>query len=176
MSLLFSRRCEYALQAVLFVAKRSGNELTSIKQLSTALGIPHHFLAKILQDLSQKRLLVSHKGPGGGFALGMPAEDITLFHIVEAIDGLHLTQHCILGFQDCSDKYPCALHERWLQLRGGVIRMLVSKNVHELAKEMKRPPFRLSAGRPSRQPRSGSGTRGEVQKSLRAPRRVGPRI
>lgn len=141
MSILFSRRCEYALQAVLYVARQSPDSMTSIRELTTALRIPFHFLAKILQDLSHKGLLISHKGPQGGFALGMPASEITLFHIVEAIDGIGLTQSCVLGFEECSDRSPCALHEKWAGLRDGIYRMLVTRNISQLADDMHKPGY-----------------------------------
>jgi Rrf2 family protein len=142
MSLLFSRQCEYALQAVVYLAVKEQGERTSIKDLTRSLKIPYHFLAKILQDLTRKGLLTSHKGPSGGFGLGMPARDITLFHIVEAIDGVDFTQKCVMGFPECSGKNPCAVHEKWGSLREGIYSMLVSKNVAQLATEMKKPEYR----------------------------------
>jgi Rrf2 family protein len=141
MSLIFSRQCEYALQAVLFIALQKEGERVSIKDLTKKVDIPYHFLAKILQDLSRKGLLASVKGPGGGFSLGMPARDITLFHIVEAIDGVDLTQKCVMGFAECSGKHPCAVHENWATLRDGIYSMLVSKNIAQLAVEMKKPGY-----------------------------------
>jgi Rrf2 family protein len=141
MSIIFSRQCEYALQAVIFLALRKEGERVSIKDLTKKLDIPYHFLAKILQNLTKKGLLASLKGPGGGFALGMPAADITLFHIVEAIDGVDLTQKCVMGFAECSGKNPCAVHERWATLRDGIYSMLVSRNVAQLAGEMKKPGY-----------------------------------
>ena len=141
MSLLFSRHCEYALQAVVFLALRKEGERISIKDLTKKLEIPYHFLAKILQDLSRKGLLDSMKGPGGGFSLGMPASDITLFRIVEAIDGVDFTRKCVMGFAECSGKHPCAVHDRWGAIRDGIDSMLVSKNVAQLAAEMKKPGY-----------------------------------
>jgi Rrf2 family iron-sulfur cluster assembly transcriptional regulator len=143
MSLIFSRQCEYALQAVVFLALQKEGERISIKDLTKKLDIPYHFLAKILQDLSRKGLLASLKGPGGGFSLGMPARDITPFHIVEAIDGVDLTQKCVMGFAECSGKHPCAVHENWAALRDGIYSMLVSKNIAQLAIEMKKPGYTL---------------------------------
>ena len=141
MSIIFSRQCEYALQAVVFLALRKEGERVSIKDLTKRLDIPYHFLAKILQDLSRKGLLASLKGPGGGFSLGVPATQITLFHIVEAVDGVDFTQKCVMGFAECSGKHPCAVHEQWASLRDGIYSMLVSKNIAELAAEMKKPGY-----------------------------------
>ncbi len=143
MSLIFSRQCEYALQAVLYLALRPEGEMTSIKSLARELGIPYHFLGKILQDLTRKKLLSSLKGPTGGFALAVPAKDVTLFHIVEAIDGAGFMRNCVLGFPECSGTNPCAVHSAWAGLRDEIYQMLISKNVGELARAMKKPQYRV---------------------------------
>ena len=146
MSVFFSRQCEYALRAVMYIALRPFGEMTSIKELSSTLGIPHHFIGKILQDLTHKGLLTSQKGPAGGFALAIPAKDITFFHIVEAIDGVAFSNDCVLGFPECSSKTPCAVHNQWAGLRDGIYSMLVHKSIAEMAKEMKKPEYRAAFG------------------------------
>ena len=138
MSLIFSRQCEYALQAVMFLARMREGERASIKEVAGKLRIPHHFLAKILQNLTRKGLLDSLKGPTGGFRLAMPAGDITLFHIVEAIDGVEFTRRCVMGLPECSGKHPCAVHAQWGDLRDGIYAMLVRQSIGEMAKEMKK--------------------------------------
>ncbi|MBI3005520.1 MAG: Rrf2 family transcriptional regulator [Ignavibacteriales bacterium] len=146
MSVFFSRQCEYALRAVLYLALKPPGEMTSIKDLSSTLGIPRHFVGKILQDLTYKGLLTSQKGPSGGFALAIPAKDITFFHIVEAVDGVAFTNECLMGFPECSEKNPCAVHNHWTGLREGIYGMLVNKNIGEMAKEMKKPEYRTATG------------------------------
>src|SRR3970282_423800 len=116
--------------------------MTSIKELTDKLDIPYHFLAKILQNLSRKGLLASLTGPTGVFGLGIPAKNITLFHIVEAIDGVEFTKSCLLGFPECSGRSPCAVHNKWAVLRDGVYDMLVSKNIAEMAKDMRKSEYR----------------------------------
>lgn len=144
MSVLFSRQCEYALQAVIYLALKPEGEMTSIRELTKKLNIPYHFLAKILQDLSYKGLLISQKGPTGGFALAMPAKDITLFHVVEAIDGVDFTNRCVMGFPECSGKNPCAVHDRWATIRESIYNMLVNKSIAQMAREMKKQEYRIT--------------------------------
>jgi len=141
MSIIFSRQCEYALQAVLYLALKPHGEKTSIKELTQHLDLPYHFAAKILQALSRKGLLISHKGSLGGFALGKPAEEITLFQIIEAIDGTMFLKGCILGFPDCGDEHKCALHEQWASMREELQTLLTSKSILQLAGEMKKIPY-----------------------------------
>jgi len=142
MSVIFSRQCEYALQAVIFLAIKPEGERISIKELASKLRIPYHFLGKILQNLTYKGLLISQKGPQGGFRLGMPAKDITLFHIIEAIDGVAFTNSCVLGFPECSGQNPCAVHEKWASVRETIYSMLVNKNIAQVAKDMRKPEYR----------------------------------
>lgn len=146
MSVLFSRQCEYAIQGILYLALKPEGEMTSIKELTERLDIPYHFLAKILQRLAVTGLLTSSKGPSGGFALGRPAKNITLFDIVEAIDGTEFMEKCVLGFPECSGKNPCSVHPKWGGLRDEIYQMLVSKNIAEMAREMKKPEYRVASG------------------------------
>ncbi|MCX6121589.1 MAG: Rrf2 family transcriptional regulator [Ignavibacteriales bacterium] len=142
MSIIFSRKCEYALQAVSYLALQPVGKKTSIRELTRNLKIPYHFLAKILQSLTYKKLLVSQKGPSGGFALALSPDKITLFHIVDAIDGSGFTNKCVMGFPECSGKSPCAVHKHWAKMREGIYSMLVSENIADMAKAMKRPEYR----------------------------------
>ncbi len=142
MSVIFSRQCEYALQAVLYLALKPEGERTSIRELAGQLEIPHHFLAKILQNLTYKGLLVSQKGPSGGFALAKSSKEISLFDIVRAIDGVGLTTSCVMGFPECSGKDPCAVHEMWAKMRENLQVMLADKNIAQMAKGMKKAEYK----------------------------------
>jgi Rrf2 family iron-sulfur cluster assembly transcriptional regulator len=141
MSLIFSRECEYAIQSLLYLALKKQGERTSIRELAQRLNIPYHFLGKILQRLAHKGLLVSHRGIDGGFALSMPPEEITLFHVVEAVDGVAFTHMCVLGFSECSQEKPCAVHEHWSSLREGIYQMLIKKNIAAMARDMRKPEY-----------------------------------
>ncbi|MDI6767125.1 MAG: Rrf2 family transcriptional regulator [Bacteroidota bacterium] len=138
MSILFSRQCEYALQAIFYLALKPHGELTSIRDITDKLEIPYHFVAKILQDLTRKKLLRSHKGPSGGFSLGKSAKDITIFQIVEAIDGDGFLKNCLFGFPKCDSDNPCSVHEQWEKIREDINKMLTSKSIYEMTNSMKK--------------------------------------
>jgi Rrf2 family protein len=150
MSLLFSRECEYALQALLYLALQREDGMTSIKVMTRKLEIPYHFLAKILQRLTKKGLLRSLKGPTGGFALALPAEQITLFQIIEAVDGAGFMDTCVLGFAECSGRNPCSVHDQWGSMRTSIHAMLVNKSIAQMARETKKPEYMTKRGRAER--------------------------
>ena len=62
MRIIFSRVFEYALQAVSYLAIQPAGKNITINDLTKRLNIPYHFLAKILQNLTYKKLLVLKKG------------------------------------------------------------------------------------------------------------------
>ena len=137
MGIIFSRQCEYALQAILFLASQPRDTMRSIKNLAARLDIPYHFLAKILQSLANKGILKSRRGRAGGFALSMSPEEISLFSVVEAVDGLEFAHKCVMGFPECSGNNPCAVHHQWGAIREAVRKMLISKSIARLSRERK---------------------------------------
>lgn len=136
MSLIFSRQCEYALQAVLYISGKPQHQFININEISKKLDIPMPFLGKTLQLLVLHKILESMKGPRGGFRLRKNPKDITLFHIVDAIDGTDFLTSCVLGFPECSSKNPCPIHNQWSELRDRIYQMLTMKTIADLSKEI----------------------------------------
>jgi Rrf2 family protein len=55
--------------------------------IAQARGIPERFLLKVLKPLVSARVLLSIKGPNGGYRLAKPASEITMLEVLEAVDG-----------------------------------------------------------------------------------------
>ncbi len=136
---MFSKTCEYAIRAMLFIAQKSesGHKI-GIKEISKGIDAPEHFLAKILQDLSRKGIVRSIKGPNGGFYLDDSAKKNTLADIVKAVDGDDLFTGCGLGLKICSEKNPCPLHDEFKIIRKKIHNMLESAIVAEFNIELLR--------------------------------------
>lgn len=135
--MILSQACKYGLQAVLYLAEH-GSEPILRKEIAEKLDIPPFFLAKILQDLSRRGLLLSYKGRGGGFTLARPAGNIRLIDVVEAIEGTGFSDECVLGLPDCSDESACAVHAKWKLAKAEILSMLGEKSVKELVSEVPR--------------------------------------
>ena len=61
------------------------------------------------------------------------ARKVTLFDVVEPIEHVSRWSGCILGRSTCSDRAPCALHERWKAVRNAYLHMLQETTLAELA-------------------------------------------
>jgi len=65
----------------------SKGEPVRIEQLSKAEGVPANFLAQMLGELRNAKLVISRRGTQGGFLLARPPAEITLLEIIEAVEG-----------------------------------------------------------------------------------------
>ena len=67
--LKITRKVEYALIALRHLQQNDEGQLCSAKTLSLEYGIPKELLAKILQKLSKENIILSVKGPKGGYKI-----------------------------------------------------------------------------------------------------------
>jgi Rrf2 family protein len=83
-----TRASSYALHAVTYMAvQKQQDKPVASHHIAHARGIPERFLLKVLKPLVSARVLLSIKGPNGGYRLARPASDITMLEILEAVDG-----------------------------------------------------------------------------------------
>jgi Rrf2 family iron-sulfur cluster assembly transcriptional regulator len=134
--MLYSRAAEYAIRAFVHLAQVPDGRCAMVKQIAAEEEIPAHFLAKILQQLARKGLLRSSKGPTGGFSLRVPANEVRLLDIVEALDGLSEYEKCASGLAECSDDMPCPLHDSWKALRSRIMDYLGRNTIADLTKAL----------------------------------------
>lgn len=132
---MFSKTCEYAIRASLFIATQSHqNKRATIKDIAEKINSPQSFTAKILQILAKNNLVHSIKGVGGGFEIPKDIiKQISLAQIVTAIDGNGIYKNCGLGVNHCSEKHPCPLHKKFKGIRSDIASMLINTNLEELA-------------------------------------------
>jgi Rrf2 family protein len=134
---IFSKTCEYAMRSVFFIAHRttSGSRV-GIKEISTGIDSPEHFLAKILQDLSKRGIVQSAKGPNGGFYMDSASLKRPLSDVVEAVDGKSLFTGCGLGLEYCSERNPCPLHHEFKEIRNKIQQMLQDTSIADFNEDL----------------------------------------
>ena len=143
---MFSKRCEYALRAMLFVGQKSkdGNK-TGFREIAREIDSPEYFIAKILQELSRKKLIRSQKGPSGGFYIDEKGMKCSLAEIVKAIDGDKIFTGCGLGLKECSEKMPCPIHHKFKKIRKEIFEMLHSAKLDEFDEQLEKKIFFLKS-------------------------------
>lgn len=107
---LINRDADYALKALLTVARRGG-ETTPVTVLTAELGLPRPYLRKILQTLGRQGILRSSKGRGGGFVLARPAGRIAVADVIRAFQGPISLHDCLFKKKLCPDVATCPLRK-----------------------------------------------------------------
>jgi Rrf2 family protein len=77
----------YAVQALVDLARQEQGQLCPSHVLAHELGVSEQFLRKLLHPLAQAGLLLSVRGPHGGYRLAKPAGRISFLEVVEAVAG-----------------------------------------------------------------------------------------
>lgn len=122
---IFSKTCEYALRAVLYIASKSQNgQRVGIKEIAENINSPEYFLGKILQKLSRKGIILSAKGPNGGFYIDTNGLNRPLADILIVLEGDDLFTGCGMGLSYCSESNPCPLHNEFKEIRKQIKHML----------------------------------------------------
>src|SRR5262249_39070582 len=82
-----TRASSYALHAVAYMAAQKKDLPTASHVIAANRGIPERFLLKVLKPLVSAQVLLSVKGPSGGYRLARSAGDISVLEVIEAVDG-----------------------------------------------------------------------------------------
>ncbi len=138
---MLSNTCKYAIRALIYLGKFSEKgEKIGIKKIAGDLEIPTPFLGKILQNLVKQKILSSTKGPNGGFGLGKPAEEISLYDIVKTIDGEDFFNNCLISHEPCTTHIesakPCAIHERFTEVRTELMEFYSETSIAKIISDM----------------------------------------
>jgi len=142
---VLSKASVYGLRALVYiVARKQHGEYISIGEISKELNISFHFLTKILQPLTQQKLLASYRGPNGGITLNKPAEEIFLIDVVKIIEGEGFFDTCLLGLPGCGEFQPCPLHEFWTVARAAMQDEFANTSLAELGAKVNGERLRLS--------------------------------
>jgi Rrf2 family protein len=85
--LKIQKKIDYALIAMHDIAFMSNDRVVNTKAIAEKYHIPLELLAKILQKLAKKNLIISHNGPKGGYLLAKDPAEISIGEVIEAIEG-----------------------------------------------------------------------------------------
>lgn len=129
---MISKTARNALRAVLCIAEQEASGPVSAKALAQELDLPQNYLSKTLYRLVRGGLLQTTRGPGGGYLLAIPAAQLPLGLVVEAIDPEGPEQRCLLGRAVCAESNPCAMHGRWCVVREAIDRFFAETMVGDL--------------------------------------------
>ena len=154
--MIYSSACAYAIRAMTRMAMVRPDGYVLIDELCKGTDLPRHFVAKILQDLVRRKILISAKGRGGGFALAHSPHEITLFDIVQAVDGAEGFDECVVGMARCDDRQPCPQHDQWKGIRQQLRKFFEETTLEKMSKTLDKKLELTGTSRPKFKSKSKS--------------------
>ena len=127
-----TRQADYAVRAVLHLAKMKNGDRAATSTVARAQRIPPSFLAKIISQLSIAGLLHTSRGARGGVMLARDPGDITLLEVVEAIDGPIQLNECVAESGVCSFDESCPIRTVWCEAQEELVARLRSTTFAQL--------------------------------------------
>jgi len=129
---LLSKTADYALRALLVLARRDLGRPLSAEAIAEATGTPPNYTSKTLYALGRAGLLRSMRGPTGGFLLAKPAYEISIAEIVDVFADPPRTPRCLLGNRPCDSASPCSAHGHWTRVAAAARHPLVTTTLADL--------------------------------------------
>ena len=145
---MISRTAEYALRAVLYLARVEDRRPVPVDDIAAALGAPRNYLSKTLNELARMEVVSSMRGPAGGFWLRADPETLTVAELTARFDETRTTGMCLLGGRPCDEARPCGAHQLWSAAQEAARASISRLTIAELVR--KAPPVQFSEedGRP----------------------------
>jgi Rrf2 family protein len=129
-----SARTEYAIRALLMLAQEahSAGDPISVDALAHRQALPRKFLEAILGDLRRGGIVVSQRGPSGGYRLSRPAAQISLGDIFRAVDGPLAEVRGLRPHETSYEGVAEHLPVVWVALRASLRRVLDGTSLEQL--------------------------------------------
>lgn len=114
---MLSQTSDYALRAVLVIAREYETRALRADEIADATGAPANYLSKTLNALTKAGVLRSARGPMGGFTLAVPPESLTIARVTDCFETRKPQSRCLLGGGYCDPAKPCGAHHLWSAIK-----------------------------------------------------------
>lgn len=121
--------------AINYMSYRKDSFVANTRNISEAYNIPLELLAKILQKLAKKGMIVSQNGPKGGYSLAKDPSLITLGEVIQIIEGPIQIVRCVEGDTTCSQTEQCTIRSPLRRIEQKIVSYLHSITIDKFCQE-----------------------------------------
>ena len=131
---MFSKTIEYALRAVIYIARNSSeSKKIGLVEIANAIDSPQPFTAKILQVLTRDdQVICSVRGPHGGFYINEKQKALPVIAVLRTVEEETKLEKCVLGLAECTESRPCPLHDEYKSIKKQLLRLFEQKTISDL--------------------------------------------
>ena len=128
-----TRRADYAIRAMVALARAGTGERRSVRDIAEEQAIPVRFLPAIMGDLGRRGLVEARLGRNGGYRLGRLPGDISIRAVIEAIEGESRRERCVMHDRACRSDVHCSVHAVLTAAQDGMLATLEAASVQDIA-------------------------------------------
>ena len=119
--------------AVQYMASKNSLRAVNTKEIAVEYRIPLELLAKVLQKLGKKGIVISHNGPKGGYLLAKPACDISILGVIQAIEGNIGITECYHNEEShCVQLARCNIRTPMRNIQNSIYSLLESMSIEDM--------------------------------------------
>jgi Rrf2 family protein len=131
--LKLSKKTDYALMAIQYMASKGLGRVVNTKEIAEEYRIPVELLAKVLQKLGKKGLIVSQNGPKGGYLLAKSSDSISVLSIIQAIEGhVGITECYHNEDSQCMQMARCNIRTPLRNIQNSIYSLLDSMSIEDM--------------------------------------------
>lgn len=132
MRLALTKRTDYAIRAVLCLARSAQDAPVPARRIAEEMGIPPRFVPHVLADLVRARLIEATTGSRGGYRAAGDLRALSLLELVEAIEGLVGDETPTLDAAPCEVGQACQVHRAFSGARDAFVGVLAGTSVADM--------------------------------------------
>lgn len=134
---MISKKTKYAINALVYLAKKDDNKPIRISVISESQNIPQKFLEAILLDLKKAGILASKKGKGGGYYMLKTPKEINLAEVMRLFDGAIALLPCVTynyyeRCEECIDEETCGIRDVFYEVRNKTVELLKKADLEQV--------------------------------------------
>ena len=133
--MLIPMKVDYGVRILVYLASFPHESIIKATEISKQRHIPEKFLFQISNDLIDKKLIKSMRGPKGGYSLGRNASDISVADVIESLDKSMAPVACLDNSETCEISGNCAQQNMWSDVEQTLISKLEMISIKDLAEK-----------------------------------------
>jgi Rrf2 family protein len=126
-----STKGRYGVKAMVDLAIHYGGDPVSIKSISERQSISEYYLEQLFSPLRKANLINSVRGAQGGYVLSKSPQDITVFEIMEVLEGPIEISTC-LDDKSCNNVDCCATRLLWAKIKNSIDSVTQSTTLQDI--------------------------------------------
>jgi len=130
-----STKAQYAVRAMVSLNLYAKGAPVTLKDISTREEISLTYLEQLFGKLRRGKIVDSVRGPGGGYVLARPADQIRVDEIIESVEESLVPVSCMDNDGSCNCKSQCVTQSVWQGLGGRIRNFLASITLEDLTRE-----------------------------------------